>query len=210
MKSLLLHLALLAAVVPAWAQTDSQVEADRVRIAAERKQVDAGFVTQEVACYRKFAVNDCLKAARAQRREHLADLRRQELSLNEAQREGRAGERLRSIEERNSAQKQEDGAAQRAESVQRQQDKQQELAKRAADRAQTQASAPARAARVSKESRDRQASTRTARELRTHNAADELRRSQERQQQAQERRERVARRQAEAAKSGVKPLPVPP
>jgi colicin import membrane protein len=210
MKSLLLRLALLAAVLPAWAQTDSQVEADRVRIAAQRKQVDTAFAAQEVACYRKFAVNDCLKAARAQRREQLADLRRQELSLNEAQRKGRSAERLRSIEERNLAQKQEDGAAQRAESVQRQQDKKDELAKRAADRAQSQASAPARAARATKDSGDDQTSTRTAREQRSHNAADALRRSQERQQEAQERRERVARRQAEAAKSSVKPLPLPP
>ncbi len=194
MRPLLLCLALLAGAVPAWGQTDSVVEAERARIAAERNQADARLASEEVACYKTFAVNDCLKAARSKRRERLSDLRRQELSLNEAERKRRAAERLRSIEERNAAQKQEDGAAQRAEAVARQREKQQAVAERAAARAKPAASATVRKPHAKP----------------VHDGTDDRRRAQERQQQAKERQERVARRQAEAARSGVKPLPVPP
>ena len=194
MKLLLLCVAMLAAALPARAQTDTAIEVERGRIAAERSEADAWLASQEVACYRIFAVNDCLKAARSQRRERLSDLRRQELSLNEAQRKRRSADRLRSIEERNSAQKQEDVAVQRAEAVTRQQDKKQALASRGAERAQPAASAPARAARKPA----------------SHDSAEQLRRSQQRQHDAQERRDRVAKRLAEAARSGARALPVPP
>lgn len=210
MKAFLIGLVIAAAVLPVAAQTDTSVEAERVRIAAERRRADAGFVAQEVACYKTFAVTDCLKAARSQRRELLADLRRQELSLNDADRKRRAAERVRSIEDRNSAQQQEDKAAQRADAIQRQQEKKEDLARRAAERSQAQAPAAKRSSSSQKESRERQASVRTAREKKSHDPADDLRRSQQRQLEAQERKERVAKRLAEAAKSGVKPLPVPP
>ena len=152
----------------------------------------------------------CLKAARSQRRQLVSDLRRQELSLNDADRKRRAAERVRSIEDRNSAQQQEDKAAQRAEAVQRQQEKKEDLAKRAAERAQAQPPAAKRSSGIQKDPPERQASGRAAREKKNHDSADELRRSRERQLEALERKERVARRLAEAAKSGVKPLPVPP
>ena len=194
MKLLLACLGILATVLPAGAETDTAAEAERGRIAAERNQAQTRLAAQEVACYKTFAVNDCLKAARSQRREQMSDLRRQELSLNEAQRKRRAADRLHSIEERQSAQKQEDTAAQRAEAVVRQQDKKDALGKRSAERAQTSASAPVR----------------TARKPASHDSAAELRRSQQRQQEAQERRDRVAKRLLESARSGVKPLPVPP
>ena len=212
MKALLICLALAAGALPVCAQTDPATEAERSRIAAERRQADARFAAQDVACYQTFAVTDCLKAARSQRRQLVSDLRRQELSLNDADRKRRAAERVRSIEDRNSAQQQEDKAAQRAEAVHRQQDKKEGLAKRAAERAQAQAQAPAakRSSGTQKDPPERQASRRAAREKKSHDSADELRRSRERQLEALERKERVARRLVEAAKSGVKPLPVPP
>ena len=209
MKALLLCLAVFAAASPAWAQGDASGP-ERARIAAERKQADVRLASEEAACYKIFAVNDCLAAARAQRRERLSDLRRQELSLNDAERRRRSAERMRSTEERNAAQKQEDSAAQRAEAVARQQERKEALDKRGAERAQVQASAPARADRTARQARQREVSSRTARAQRSHNAEQELRRSQEREQQAQERRERVAKRLGEAAKAGIKPLPVPP
>jgi colicin import membrane protein len=53
------------------------------------------------ACYQRFAVNDCLLDSRRARREVMADLRRQEVSLNDAQRKRRAAEQLlRSDEKR--------------------------------------------------------------------------------------------------------------
>ena len=210
MKSFLLCLLLATGVLPALAQTDSGSDSERSRIAADRSQAAAGFSAQELACHRKFAVTDCLNAARAQRRERLSDLRRQELSLNDSERKRRSSDRVSSIEERNSAQKQEDGAAQRAESVVRRQEKEAGLAQRAAERAQTQASAPARAARTQKAAGERRSSIHAAKQQRVRDTAGELRRYNERQQEAQERRDKVAKRLAEPQRSEVKPLPVPP
>ena len=194
MKQLLFCLTLLAAAAPALAQSDPPDQAERTRIAAERNKAEARLKAQEAACYKTFAVNDCVSAARAERRERLADLRRQELSLNDADRRRRSAERLRSIEERETAQQQEDKAKARAESVARQQDHQEALERRAAEKAR-----PATPA-----------APRKAKPPRVHDSAEELRLTQERRQEAQERRERVARRQAESAKSTVKPLPVAP
>ena len=148
MKAILLSLLLLSAAGPARAQGDAADQAERDRIARERGQADSRLATQEVACYKKFAVTDCLNAARSQRREILSDLRRQELTLNDADRKRRAGDRVLDIEQRNSAQRQEDAASQRAEAVARRRDKGADLAQRAADHAQTQAAAPQRAVRT--------------------------------------------------------------
>ena len=210
MKAILLPLLLLAAAIPGLAQGDAAGQAERDRIARERSQADSRLATQEVACYKKFAVSDCLNAARATRREILSDLRRQELTLNDADRKRRAGDRVLDTEQRSSAQKQDGAATQRAESVARRRDKEAELAQRAADRAQTQASAPQRAGRTQKDVAERSSSVRATKEQKLHNGAEELRRYKQRQQEALERRDRVAKRLADQARPGVKPLPVPP
>ena len=205
----LYFLAIAGLSLAAAAQTAPGPEAERARIAVERSQAEASFASQEVACYRKFAVNDCLNAAKSQRRERLSDLRRQDLTLNEAERKRRARDRVRSIDERNSAQSQQDAAAQRAESVQRLREKQDDLAQRAAGRVRDPASTPVRPTKSRPAARDAQASTAKVKPARVHDSAEALRRSQLRQQEAQERRDRVARRLAEGRKD-VKPLPLAP
>ena len=210
MKALLLTLLLAAGAFPALAQRDAADQAERARIARERHEADTRLAAQEIACYKKFAVSDCLKAARAQRREVLADLRRQELTLNDADRKRRAGERMQSIEQSNAVQKEEEGGAQRAEAVARRHDREADAARRAAERAQTRGAAPARAARTQKDPAGGAQSTHTAGQPRTHDTAEGLRRYNERQSQAQERRDRVAKRLAEPARPEVKLLPVPP
>ena len=209
MKSLLTCLVLAAVMMPVRAQTEPVAEAERARIAAEREQADMRFVVQEKNCYRKFAVNDCLKAARAQRRELLSDLRRQELSLNDAERRHRSADRVHSLDH-SAEQREEESEAQRAEAVARRRDKQEELAQRAADRAQAQASAPVRAAKTQGDTRERQAATHAAKAQRSLDTAAEQSRSEQRQQEAKERKERVAKRLQDARKPDVPPLPTPP
>ncbi|GAC1357838.1 MAG: hypothetical protein NVSMB34_12510 [Variovorax sp.] len=209
MKPLLACFVLAAALMPVSARTETAAEAERTRIAAERQKADMHFVDREKECYRKFAVNDCLLAARAVRRELLADLRRQELSLNDAERKRRSAERVHSLE-RSAEQRQEESAVQRAEALARRRDKQDELAQRTVDRARSQASAPARATKAQGDARERQASSRAAKQQRTVDRAQELQRFKERQQEAKERAERVAKRLEGAHKPQVKPLPLPP
>ena len=74
--------------------------AEHARIAAERAQVYARVTQAEVACYQRFAVNDCLARVRGERREVLSDLRRQEVALNDAARKRRASQQLLRIDER--------------------------------------------------------------------------------------------------------------
>ena len=99
MKKLLLWLAAAVVAQAVLAQDQGDAAAQRARIAAERAQVETRFRTDQKDCYGLFAVNDCLNAAKARRREAMADLRRQEISLNDAERKRKGAERQRQIEE---------------------------------------------------------------------------------------------------------------
>lgn len=125
LRSFLVAAACLAAVA-AHAQAAAepeglQPEKERARIAAERGQIEKRFAGEEEQCYRKFAVNDCIQESRKRRREELADLRRQELSLNDAQRKRRAAEQIQRADEKQSAERQQDAAEQRRKAIESQQ-----------------------------------------------------------------------------------------
>lgn len=94
----------LALCVPAWGQPAPEaafrehLAQERARIAGERTQIEVRFTEAERGCYRRFAVNDCLNEVRAARRTALADLRRQEILLNDEERRRKAGEALQRLE----------------------------------------------------------------------------------------------------------------
>ena len=54
---------------------------------------------EDRACHERFAVNDCLKAARARNLEKTADIRRQQERLNDFQRRQRGAEKIRHQED---------------------------------------------------------------------------------------------------------------
>lgn len=66
----------------------------RAWIGDQRASYDAQFKIQEVACYQRFAVNDCLMDSRRTQREVMADLRRQEILINDTQRKRRGAQQL--------------------------------------------------------------------------------------------------------------------
>lgn len=81
--------ALLACVQIASAQALSQPEVhelERARIQKKRLAIEAAHQSKERACYQYFAVNSCLDRARDQKRQGLANLRQQEIALNDARR----------------------------------------------------------------------------------------------------------------------------
>lgn len=74
------------------------VPAERARIAQQRAEQEAIFAQAEVACYRRFAVSDCLRDARKKRRIALDELRRQEIVLNDEERRRKGSQALQRIQ----------------------------------------------------------------------------------------------------------------
>ena len=193
-----LFLLAAALALPAGAQPEDSA-AERARITAERTRADAQFEEAQKACYAKFAVNDCIGRARAQRRDVMADLRRQELSLNEADRRRRSAERLKEIESRTPPQPQPRAAGEPREAPEPRTPG--EPAANRAAQPETAASAPRRRAA---------AAPRAPRQQERPDAEANARRYDERLRQAQEHKAKVEKKAAESANKDVKPLPVPP
>lgn len=210
MKRLLLAIAVLGLPLGSLSQEDEGSAAQRARIAAERGQAEATYQAQEKECYRKFAVTDCLNAAKAERRQVLADLRRQEISLNDAERKRKAAEHLRSIEQRSSSEKQRQQANQGAKGLGEYREREALAARKAADKASADASRPARAAAQQEEVARRQAEAGADRSRRAEEAAQNVKRRKERLAQAEERRASRDKRLAERTKPPADPLPTTP
>jgi hypothetical protein len=64
-------------------QVEDAERLERDRILQERAKSGTAYEATKVQCYQRFRVNDCLHAARDQHHAQLADLKRQENSLNE-------------------------------------------------------------------------------------------------------------------------------
>jgi hypothetical protein len=88
----------------AWSQQDTsqgpeQVAAERLRIEQQRQIATVELNAQEQACQSKFVVTSCVQDVGRRRIAMLADLKRQEASLNDAERRKRGAEqRARSVD----------------------------------------------------------------------------------------------------------------
>ncbi len=219
MKLLFWMFVLLSLPIASQAQDDEAAAAQLARIASERSVAESAFRAQEKACYGKFAVTDCLNAARAQRREKLADLRRQEMSLNDAQRKRKAAEHLRAIEERSSPEKQHQDAQRRASALQKQQERESSAAQKAAERssgtpktgerAGSGGSHPSNGAERQARTASKQAETAAARSRRAEEAAQNVKKREQKQLDAEDRKAGLEQRLAESKKPRARPLPTP-
>lgn len=188
---------LLAAglALPAAAQSQQADEAaERARIASERTRIEAEFEQANKACYQKFAVNDCIADARAKRRELLADLRRQELVLNDADRRRRSAERLEEIEKKTADKRAAQASA---------------PAPAASAASAASAPAPARAAATPASAPRAARAPREPKQPRQVDTGTNARRYNERLEDAAQHKAEVQKRAAEAKKD-VRPLPTPP
>lgn len=106
--------ALVFAGLPATAQETSQevqpTPAERAERVRERERIRkeeaaiAGQLQQaEVACYQRFAVEDCLRAERRSARAKRAVLQQREAVISDAERRERAAQRLKDVEQRQAA-----------------------------------------------------------------------------------------------------------
>ena len=76
------------------------LQGERSRIASARSAAQQRFHDAELACWRRFAVNDCVRKARVERRTAMDQLRQEELLLTEMERQRRTAERLRQLEQK--------------------------------------------------------------------------------------------------------------
>jgi hypothetical protein len=84
-----------------WTQACGQGAADPASIQVERTRIDAQrqreltrYAQEEQACAAKFLANDCLEGVKKRRRETLAELQRQDVALNDAERRRKAAQQL--------------------------------------------------------------------------------------------------------------------
>ena len=213
MKNFAIGIFLLALGGFATSQTDalnlqnSDIEARRAAIATERQRLEAGFLNEDAACYKKFAVNSCLEGVDARRASVMAELRRQEISLNDEQREIKAAQQIRKTQENSSRQSALDGE-QRTKALEdfqgRQQRDQANTQRRSAAIANEGAAREANATRLQAHQKKGQ-----ARAEKQDNAAEKARKFKERQSEAQERRVRHEADQAKRVKPAAKSLPLP-
>ena len=194
-------------IAPVIAQT-ADIDAQRATIAAERNRLEAGFLNEDTACYKKFAVNNCLENVNARRRSIMADLRRQEIELNDEQRKSKAELQIRKSQDKSSPESMQQDIDRRTKAIEdfrgrqgRDQDNAQRHNAAVANEA---AARDANAARL--ENRQKKIQARAEKQA---NAAEEAKNFKDRQVQAQERRARHEADQAKRVKPAAKPLPLP-
>jgi hypothetical protein len=116
MKFFLFLLCCCLSLGAAMAQSPDQEKAknslERSKIAAERARLEAGFLAEETVCKSRFAVNACLQEIRSRRNEAMADLRRQDLLINESDRKARAADQIQKTEEKSNLERQQQRAEQ--------------------------------------------------------------------------------------------------
>ncbi|MES2413622.1 MAG: hypothetical protein V4614_07455 [Pseudomonadota bacterium] len=181
---------------------------ERARIGAERARLEAGYTAEQAACHKKFMVNNCLDDIKPRRREALADLRRQEIALDEQDRKARAAEQIRKTEEKSSPEKQQEAADRRASSLKdfdsRVEREKQKNADRASAKGNEKANSESAAGRVKSNQQEADARSRKMAE-----SAEEVRKFNERQEKAKERQARYERDQRNRTGTPAKSLPQP-
>lgn len=183
-------------------------DAELLRISTDRSKLEAAFTLEDTACYKRFFVNNCLDEVKVRRREALAELRRQEIVLNDEARKVRAAEQLQKTEDKLSLEKQQQEADKRAQAVKDFEDRMARDKQKNADREVLQAGEKAKsdsAAGRIKSNQDK-ATGRSAKQILE---AEERRKYNERQEQAKERQARYAREKASQTKAPAQPLPAP-
>ena len=205
---LLLGASVQAQEVPPTQEAPSQVQIQRARIAAERSKLTAQFDEQEAACYRKFAVNSCLAPLKVKRREAMADLRRQDVILNDAERRRKGAEQLQKAEEKASLENQQK-ALERRQQIQRDLNARQERRMR---KDQERLSMKQGAAEKTTDSVNRMNDAQNKAQERAQKesqAAEKREQYEQKQREVQERRARLERKRLDQQGHEAQPLPLP-
>ena len=82
---------------------EAWLTAQRSRVASERTVAHQKFAEAEMQCWQRFAVNDCLRGVRKERRTVLDGLRQEELALNQQERQRNTAARLKELQDKQRA-----------------------------------------------------------------------------------------------------------
>lgn len=199
----------LPSTAPAAATTTAPVvDVERARIGAERARLEAGFTAEEAACYKKFLVFNCLDAIKPRRREAMAELRRQEVLLDEQDRKARAAEQIRKTEEKASLEKQQEAADRRASSLKDFEERLERDKHKNADRATLKSNEKANIDSAADRLKSNQQKA-TGRSTKQADSAEEVRKFNEKQDKAKERQARYERDKLSRIGPPAKSLPQP-
>ncbi|RYF15993.1 MAG: hypothetical protein EOO30_12580 [Comamonadaceae bacterium] len=209
MKNFLVLVLAFSATPLASAQEDA---AERARIAGERAAAEARFTQRQRECNALFAVNDCVSKATREKNAALANLRRQEQALDQAERRRSAAERLEAQQERFSPERQREEQERRARALEDHRERQERAAEKAAKRppaasgapAANEPKAPPQPQGQAREPRNAAAAQVSAEEAARNRAAFE-----QRVREAEEHKAEVRERIAKRAKPAASGLPVP-
>ena len=196
-----------AAPAPPTAQPGA-MDAERARISADRARLEAGFLAEDAACYKRFAVSSCLGEVNARRREAMADLRRQEILLNDEARKTRGAEQIRKTEEKSSPEKQQEAIDRRAKALDDYQSRLDREKKKQEERATAQSNEKAKSEASADRLKGNQDKAR-ARSDKQAAAAEEAKKFNERQKEAQARRAQHESERLQQTKPPAKSLPLP-
>ena len=176
---------------------------ERERIHSARQASEARFNEATRLCYQQFDVNSCLSKAQEVRRETEADLKRQELTLNDAQRLKQGAARHQEIEDKTNSEATQVRADKAARALQKTSEREQQARDKAQQRQLDQAD-KARAQRA----RDAELQQLGAKQQEKSAQANEKREQQlQRQREAREHREKQAAKRSQKQASAAAPLP---
>jgi len=196
------------AQTPSLGLAPSTIDSRREAIGLERSKLEAGFLLEDAACYKRFAVNGCLADVSTRRREAMSTVRRQEISLNDEERKIKGEQQVRQTQEKSSPQSQQEAAERRTKAAEdyrgrldREKVKQQERVN-----IQSNEKTASRAAADKMLVRQQKNQARTSNQAAAAEAAQKLT---QRQQQAQVRRAEYEADKLKRVKPLAKPLPLP-
>jgi hypothetical protein len=214
MKKLLSVLLICLGAGPLWAQTTATTgsmdfEAERARLAEERKALDARHAQEQAACYKKFAVQGCLDDSRRRHRADTENIKRQEAAINDIERKRRGAAALDRLEEKKTTPRPQDTAEERERALKAQEERERRAADHAGDRARMASEAAEKQRQF--EQKQREYAERQAKAARRRGEAPAKRETEERRlERAEQHRLDLERRNAERTKPRAAPLPTPP
>ena len=181
---------------------------ERERITAERIELEARFDAEEAACYKKFAVNSCLNAIKPRRREAMAQLRLQEVALNDQKRKQKAAEQIQKTEEKSSPEVLQQAAERRTKALQDTQARGERSQKKADERLDLQKNEALNAAGAADKAKGSQERAQARADKRAA-VAEEREKYNEKQQEVAEKKAANEKKRREQTKPPAPSLPTP-